>query len=265
MAAASDYDEYEMTAEFYDSVALYANRPDVRFFVDEAKAAAGPVLELGCGTGRVLIPSARAGAEITGLELSPHMLEVCRNRLAREPAEVRVRAHLVHGDMRCFTFPLPFDLITVPFRPFLHLTTVEDQLACLRCVRKHLTPGGRFILDIFNPSLEMLVADNIGLENDEGPPFTTPDGRSVIRRYRTVSRDRAAQINQIELIYYVTHPDGRQERLVHSFAFRYLFRFEAEHLLARAGFRVEQFYGDYDRSPFGAKYPGELIFIARGR
>ena len=258
------FDEYEASAEFYDSVTLYANRADVEFFAEEAKAASGPVLELGCGTGRVLLPTARAGIVITGLDLSPAMLRVCRERLGREPAEVRSRAHLVRGDMRCFAFPLPFDLITIPFRPFQHLTTVEDQLACLHCIRQHLTPQGRLILDVFNPWLELLVADDLGVENDEAPPFVTPDGRSVIRRYKFVSKDRATQINQIELIYYVTHPDGRQERLVHSFAFRYLFRFEAEHLLARAGFKVEQLYGDYDRSPFGAKYPGELIFIARG-
>ncbi len=264
MDTSSPNDEYDVTAEFYDSVTFYANRPDVGFFIEEAQAAAGPVLELGCGTGRVLIPTARAGVDITGLDFSRRMLDVCRTRLAQEPAETRSRAHLVQGDMRCFAFPLPFDLITMPFRPFQHLTTVEEQLACLACVRRHLSPGGRLILDIFNPWLEMLVADDVGVETSEGPPFTTPDGRTVERRFRFVSKDRAGQVNRIELIYYVTHPDGRQERLVHSFAFRYLFRFEAEHLLARAGLKVEQLFGGYDRSPFGVTYPGELIFIARG-
>jgi hypothetical protein len=66
-----------------------------------------------------------------------------------------------------------------------------------------------------------------------------------------------------ELIYYVTYPDGRQERLVHRFPMRYLFRFEVEHLLARCGFALEAVYSDYDRSPDGSKYPGELICVAR--
>jgi SAM-dependent methyltransferase len=166
--------------------------------------------------------------------------------------------------MRRFAFPLPFDLITIPFRPFQHLTTTEDQLKCLACIRRHLLPGGRLILDIFNPWLELLVADDVGTEASEGPPFTMPDGRTVERRFKFASKDRTTQVNQIELIYCITHPDGRKERFVHSFAFRYLFRFEAEHLLVRAGFKVDQLYSDYDRSPFGAKYPGELIFIARG-
>ena len=90
-----------------------------------------------------------------------------------------------------------------------------------------------------------------------------PDGRKVIRRHSIVSRDEANQVNYVELIYYVTHPDGRQERLVQAFPMRYLFRFEAEHLLARAGFEVEQLYADYDKSPFGSKQPGELIFVAK--
>jgi hypothetical protein len=85
----------------------------------------------------------------------------------------------------------------------------------------------------------------------------------VVRRDRIVSRDYYNQINQVELIYYVTHPDGREERLVHAFPMRYLFRYEAEHLLARSGFEVEQVYADYDRNFYGTKYPGDLIFVAK--
>ncbi len=90
-----------------------------------------------------------------------------------------------------------------------------------------------------------------------------PDGRRVIRRHRIVDRDLFNQINHVELIYDVTSPDGRQERLLHAFPMRYLFRFEAEHLLARCGFRVEKIYADYDKTPYGSKYPGELIIVAQ--
>ena len=86
----------------------------------------------------------------------------------------------------------------------------------------------------------MLVADNLELEFGDEPGFTTPDGRHIIRRQMICSRDYANQVNQIELIYYVTHPDGRKERLVHASAMRYLYRFEAEHLLVRCGFEVEE-------------------------
>lgn len=256
-------DHYLSIAELYDYVVPYRNRPDVAFFVEAAKEAGGPVLEVGCGTGRVLIPTAQAGVEIVGLDLSPHMLEICEERLKAETEEVRSRVHIAQGDMRAFELSRTFSLVTLPFRPFQHLTTVEDQLACLGCIRRHLVSGGRLILDIFNPMLEALVGTNFGEEISDEPEFSMPDGRRVIRRHKIVSRDVPNQVNYVELIYYVTHPDGRQERLVQAFPMRYLFKFEAEHLLARAGFEVEQLYADYDKSPYGSKYPGELIFVAR--
>jgi len=257
------YDEYGFVAEFYDYVVPYRDRQDVTFFVEAAKESGGPVLEIGCGTGRVLIPTARAGIQVVGLDQSLHMLRVCRERLLREPQDVQSRAQLVQADMRHFELSQTFKLATTPFRPFQHLTTVDDQIGCLERIYHHLVGGGRLILDLFNPSLELLTSDTLGQELGEEPEFTTPDGRRVIRRHKIVSRDLFNQINHVELIYYVTHPDGREERLVHSFPMRYLFRFEAEHLLARCGFQVEHVYADYDKSPFGSKYPGELIFVAK--
>ncbi len=263
MAHASGYDEYAFVAEFYDYVVPYRDRQDVTFWVEAAKESGGPVLEVGCGTGRILIPTARAGINITGLDLSAHMLDVCRERLRLEPDQVQARVQLVQADMRDFELPAAFKLVTVPFRPFQHLTTVEDQIACLQTIHRHLVEGGRLILDVFNPYLPSLVADNLGQEIGDEPEFTMPDGRRVVRRHRIVSRDLFNQINHVELIYYVTRPDGGQERLVHAFPMRYLFRFEVEHLLARCGFQVESVYADYDKSPYGSTYPGELIIVAR--
>jgi SAM-dependent methyltransferase len=259
---AGGYTEYGFTAEFYDHVAPYRERGDVAFFAEMAQAAGGSVLEIGCGTGRVLIPTARAGFEIVGLDLSPSMLTVCRQNLATEPAEVQARAQLVEGDMRDFDLGREFALVTIPFRPFQHLTTVEDQIACLKTIRRHLTPDGRLVLDLFNPSLPYLADPTRLDEFGDEPEITMPDGRRVLRRARITGRDYFDQVQDTELIYYVTHPDGKQERLVHSFPMRYLFRFEAEHLLARCGFEVEALYADYDRSPYGSQYPGELIFVA---
>lgn len=264
---AGGYTEYQFTAEFYDHVVPYRERQDVAFFIEMAAtqvaATGGPVLEVGCGTGRVLIPTARAGFAITGLDLSPSMLAICRANLAAEPAEVQARVQLVEADMRDFDLGREFGLITIPFRPFQHLTTVEDQIACLTTLRRHLQPGGRLVLDLFNPSVPYL-ADPARLDEfGDEPEIRMPDGRRVVRRARIVARDYFSQVQDTELIYYVTHPDGRQERLVHAFPMRYLFRFEAEHLLARCGFEVEALYADYDKNPYGAKYPGELIFVAR--
>jgi SAM-dependent methyltransferase len=263
MKHAAGYEKYAFVAEFYDHVVPYRDRQDIDFFVEAARESGGPVLEIGCGTGRVLIPTARAGVEIVGLDLSPYMMDVCRERLRREPKDVQSRVQLAQADMRDFEFERTFNLVTVPFRPFQHLTTVDDQIACLKQIRRHLADGGRLILDLFNPSLPTLVRDNLGQEISNEPEFTMPNGSRVERRHRVVSRDLFNQINHVELIYYVTHPDGRQDRLVHSFPMRYLFRFEVEHLLVRCGFQVEQVYADFDKNPYGSTYPGELITVAK--
>jgi SAM-dependent methyltransferase len=260
---ASGYDRAAFIPEFYDHVVPYATRPDVRFYVETARESGGPVLELGCGTGRILVPTARAGIEIVGLDLSEGMLEACRRRLRAEPPELRGRVSLHRGDMRDFELGRTFSLVTIPFRPFQLLLAVEDQLACLAAIRRHLATDGRLVFDVFNPSIPNLAKPTDGAETDEEPPFILPDGRTVVRRHRMIDRDLIRQVNTGELVYHVTHPDGRHERLVHPFQMRCIFRFEAEHLLARAGFTVDQVYSDFDRSPYGSRYPGELIFVAR--
>jgi SAM-dependent methyltransferase len=261
--AAATYDEYAAIAGLYDHVTLYRERPDIAFYVEAARAATGPVLELGCGSGRVLIPTARAGIAIVGIDLSAGMLAVCRARLSGETEAVRSRVHLVQADMRDFALARDFAIATIPFRPFQHLLTVRDQIACLENVRRHLIPGGRLVFDVFNPSLDALASRPTGEEQGGEPEFSMPDGRRVLRRHRIVAQDRFYQVNQVELIYYVTHTDGREERLVHAFSMRYLFRFELEHLLARSGFEIEHLYADFARNPYGSTYPGDLIVVAR--
>jgi SAM-dependent methyltransferase len=105
----------DFVAELYDYVIPYRDRPDVSFYIEAALQARGPVLEIGCGTGRVLIPTAKAGIEITGLDLSEHMLEVCQRRLLTEPDEVQTRIQLFRMDMRSFELARQFHLVTVLF------------------------------------------------------------------------------------------------------------------------------------------------------
>ena len=119
------------------------------------------------------------------------------------------------------------------------------------------------MLDLFNPGLPFLTDEARLEEWGDEPDLLMADGRRVRRRMRIARRDWFRQIQDSEIIYYVTHPDGREERLVHSFPMRYIFRYEAEHLLARSGFEVEALYAGFDKSPYGSQYPGELIFVAR--
>src|SRR5690606_13848784 len=255
-------DIYRATAEYYDYVT--SHRRDVAFFVEMAQAAGGDVLEIGCGTGRVLLPTARTGVNITGFDLSTAMLTICQQRLTQEPEAVQARVQLVQGDMRDFDLGRTFALVTMPFLPFQHLLTVDDQLACLNCIQRHLQPGGRLVVDLFNPSVHILANDaNIGVETVRESEFTLPDVRRVLWLDKVVSRDLSKQVQDVEIIYDVTYPDGRTERQVQAFPMRYLFRYEMEHLLARTGFTVEHVYADYNRTPYGEKYPGDLIFVAK--
>lgn len=255
------YEVAPFVAEYYDAVPPYATRRDVPFYVECARSAPGTVLELGCGTGRVLIPTARAGCQIVGLDLSPFMLATCGEKLAREPKDVRERVRLVQGDMTDFELGETFGLVTTPFRPFQHLVTVEEQLACLRCVSRHLAPTGRLILEMFHVSPKRIAGTPSTDEAEDFPEVGLPDGRRFRRTSRITAYHRSGQINDVELIYYAMHPDGRIERHVQAFPFRYFFRYEVEHLLARCGFRVVHLYGDFDRSAFADHSP-EMIFVA---
>ncbi|MDX1601224.1 MAG: class I SAM-dependent methyltransferase [Anaerolineales bacterium] len=263
MKRSNRYTGYDFVAEYYDHVVPYRDRPDVQFYVEAARDAGGPVLELGCGTGRVAIPTARAGLDIVGLDSSRAMLSVLQRRLKGQPPDVRSRLQVAEGDMAAFHFDRSFSVITAPFRSFQHLLTVEDQIACLNLVRRHLDVGGTFVLDVFNPSLEALTRDDLGEEFGEEPEFIMPDGRRIVRTHKIIERDLLRQISRIELIYYVTHPDGREERHVHPLEMRYLFRYELEHLLERCGFELLDLYADFERKPYGSTYPGELICLAR--
>jgi SAM-dependent methyltransferase len=236
-------------------------KDDVDFYVSLAREANGPVLELGCGTGRVLIPSALAGATITGLDHSDMMLAACEKKVAELPADVRARIVLKSGDMTDFLLGRRYGLITIPFRAFSHLITVEQQLACLASVRRHLATGALLAFDLFQPNLKRIV-DPASLEEIEDcPESPLPGGRTVRRTNRLSGVNTAEQTLQVEFAYYIKDANGNTERLPESFPFRYYFRYEVEHLLARAGFEIVALYGDYQRGPFNEG--SEMIFVAR--
>ena len=262
MSGLSDQDHGALAAEFYDFVHPDGGSRDIDFYVGLARELGGPVLEIGCGTGRVLIPTAREGIEIVGLDNSEAMLLNCEKKLLREAAEVRARVQLERGDMRDFDLGRAFGLITMPFRPFHSMITIDEQLSCLASISTHLTEGGRLAFDLFTPGLGLLAEDKPG-ERQQEEPWMMPDGRRVVRSHLLGSHDLSNQLQDVRLIYDITHVDRRIEHLEHAFRFRYFFRLEVEHLLVRSGFEVEHLYCDFDKSPVGSRNPGELIFVAR--
>jgi SAM-dependent methyltransferase len=255
------YSDIAELPELYDNIPRYTARRDVEFYVELCREALGGVLELGCGTGRVLIPAAEAGCTITGLDQSESMLQRCQAKVGELPAEIRKRVTLVHGDMTRFDIGRTFDLVTVPFRPVQHLITVEEQLRFLQCVRKHLAPNGRLVFDVFHPDPRYLMGPADSEEVEDTPETQLADGRTLRRTARFLSRRRAEQCSDIEIAYYLRDPSGETRRLVQRCPLRYFYRFELEHLLARAGFEMTALYGDFDKSSLGDESP-EMIVVA---
>lgn len=248
-------------AEYYDYLPIVTGRRDLDFYLDSARQQGGPVLELGCGTGRVLLPLAQEGQSVVGLDLSEAMLARCCAKLENERPDVRGRVRLVRADMSSFDLGEKFRLVLIPFRPFQHLLEVEEQVACLRCVARHLAPGGQLILDLFQTDPHRMNDSAFLQESDPHLEASLPDGRTVRLTERIRAFHRAEQRNDVEMFYNITHPDGRTERLVFAFTVRYFFRYEVEHLLARCGFRIVELFGDFDRSPLADASP-EMIFVA---
>jgi len=253
------YDSF--VSDYYDESPIVKGRlQDVAFYRDAARDFGDPVLELGCGTGRVTMALAQAGKRVTGLDLSERMLERAVKKRAALFTEERERVHLVQGDMAQFDLGEKFRLIIIPFRPLQHLLEVKQQMDCLECVRKHLAPGGRLVLDVFQTDAERMH-DPVHMREMLVTEYNTPDGRRVKITERVAAFHRAEQINDVEMIFSVAHPGGRKERMVFAWPLRYFFRYEVQHLLARCGFSVAAEYGNFDRTPIVDDSP-EMIFVA---
>ena len=262
-ASGNSYDDIPDFGALYDAVPIYATRGDVAFYAAEARRAGGNVLELGCGTGRILRAMARAGAQVTGIDASIEMLARCRAALATESADVQARASVHHGDARDFSLAERFALIVAPFRMFQHLVGVEEQLRCLAAVARHLGPDGRFVFDVFNPSFPALVKDRTAEVEDTGP-VELSDGRTMRRAYRVPKVHWVEQVSETEIIYYVAlRPGAPETRYVQGFGMRWYLRAELEHLLARAGLRIEAVHGDFDRRPLADESPEMIVIAAR--
>jgi SAM-dependent methyltransferase len=253
------YDSF--IADYYDESPVVRGRiQDVIFYRDAVREYGDPVLELGCGTGRITMALAEAGKRVTGLDLSERMLERAVKKRAALPVEVRERLHLVQGDMTQFDLGEKFRLVIIPFRPFQHLLEIEQQMDCLGCVRKHLGPGGRLILDVFQTDAERMH-DPVHMRETQITEYKTADGRQVRISERLAAFHRAEQRNDVEMIFSIKHKGGKEERLIFAWTLRYFFRYEVEHLLVRCGFRVKAEYGNFDRTELEDSSP-EMIYVA---
>ncbi len=248
-------------ASLYDA---FPYETDLPLYLDLARAEGGHVLEIACGSGRVLLPLARAANRVVGIDQSTHMLALARQKLVDAGAEIASRVQLVEGDMRSFDVQDggPFDLAIIATKSFAYLTEAADQLACLQQIAQHLRPRGLLAIDFLHPRPEWIAAANGSVRDDllhESPET----GITVSRVESVVSTDLARQVRQIRSAYEVIDHRGSvmAKRFV-EWSYRWTHRFEAEHLLARAGFEIEAVYGGYERDPF-TPASTSMVFLAR--
>lgn len=255
--------EYLDYPEYYDAHHESWNAIDRDFFLDYARQCGSPILELACGTGRLLIPIAEAGYEITGIDFNANMLAECRKKVEKTGLEGRVQ--LIHGNMADFDLPRKdFSLVFIAFRSFTHLWTQADQIACLQRAYDHLRPGGLFILDIYAPSFEYLARTEPDIGQTFRDKFELPNGHSVTRWDRRVELDIVNQINHTEIEYEEFDGEGNYvgSKIIPIFT-RFTFRWELQLLLERVGFELVKIYRDFEGNPYDGT--GEIIPVARKR
>ena len=232
----------------YDIVApSHAGREELNFYAAQA-ALGSSSLELACGTGRLTVPLAERGLPITGLDNAPSMLAA---------AEAKANQHgvsptFLSADICDFALNLHFDLIFLPNNSLGHLHSLPDLLSSFSCIRQHLSDTGRFVVDMFSPSLPLLMRDP-----GRHYPITTytrPDGKTVTVT-ETVRYDPATQINH-SLWHY--QADGEPAE-IRPLDLRIFFPQELDALLTLAGFAIEAKYGGFDLSPFTGTSRQQII------
>ena len=249
-------DSYTSIARFYDLENADFTE-DLPLWTELARAQGGPILELGCGSGRVLLNLAREGSAVTGVEKSPAMLALARNRLALQPS-IAGRISLLEDDFTRIRLGKSFPLILLPFNTFAHMVDPADVHAALKTISLHLAPGGQAALALPNPipiygdPPESLVLERIFRDEARG---------LTIQQYSSLRVDRAAQLGYITWIYDEIDPSGKVTRTTVPMTLRYFFPNELTILFERNGLRLQHLWGDYDRSPFSEDSP-VLIAVA---
>ncbi len=250
--------QFDPIARFYDDD--YRDQAaDLALLMDLASESPGPVLELGCGTGRALMPLAASGRHCTGIDTSAGLLALAQAKVDR--AGLADRVSLVTGDMRSFDLPTQdFGLACCLSNTLMHLPTQADQIAALAQAHRHLRPGGGLLLDLFSPDVPRLIQVD-GLQ-ELADRWHDADTGATVHKWVVRRTSLVHQIQETLFIYEEIFPDGRVQRTSSAFDLRFLWAAEGELMLAAAGFQVEEIWGDYDGSPYddGAD---RLIFLAR--
>jgi ubiquinone/menaquinone biosynthesis C-methylase UbiE len=238
-------------AQRYDLVmGASASGDPLDFYRRQIAQYGEPVLELACGSGRLTIPLANEGVNITGMDISEDMLHLAKLKASKSGASLR----FLQGDMRSFDLGEKFQFIFIPAQSLSHLQVREEIEDCFACVRRHLAGEGRFLIELFNSSVSMLAR-----ETDRRYPvgqYVDPNAGSQVFVTAEVRYDAASQINYIRWFFREETSD-RETAL--SFEMRQFFPQEIDALLWYNGFLIEHKYGSHDEGKFSSDAPKQLI------
>ena len=248
-----------MTQNLYENDWLYdlvhekpADSEQIAFYQRQIEKYGQPVLELGSGTGNFLVVLTEKNFEVTGLDISEEMLNAAEKRAKQKQLESKQ----INADMRNFDLKQEFKLIFVAGNSLQHLNTIKDVESCFASVHRHLAPDGKFIVEVFNPSLKLLTRDP--KERFFVGEYKTKDGWVIINE--NVFYDAATQINHIKWHY--KNQFMKEERTV-DFTMRQFFPQELDYLFRKNNFRIEQKFGNFNETKFTRKSPKQIIVASR--
>lgn len=233
---------------------------DLSAYVRLAERFGGPVLDVGCGTGRVAFHLAGCGLDVTGLDLSPAMLDRARQRVSHHPA-LSARLTWIEADVTRLALDGRYHLAVFAYNGFMHLLEPHAQIAALQNIARHLTPGGGLALDLSNP-IEMFRADDTAALTVERIFADLQTGQTIMQQ-SVASLDRARQTLSVTWVYDRLAPDGLVHRDLVPLQLRYTFAAEMRLLLAQAGFDQVQLYGDYDFNDYEEASPRLFVVAVR--
>lgn len=250
--------QFDAFARYYD--ADYRNYDeDIDVILTLAAESGDPILELGCGTGRLLLPLAAQGHAATGVDVSPALLAIAAAKLRGLAPGAQVE--LIEADMRhCDLSRRDYGFVFCTSNTLMHLAEPAGQMAALRNAHRHLRKGGALLIDLFNPDVMRLAAID-GLQELADHWRDEETGTQVIK-WVVRMVDWAEQIQETIFIYEETLPDGGSRRTICPFALRFLWRHEAELMLRAAGFAVEAVWGDFEGGAYDAA-SDHLILLGR--
>jgi SAM-dependent methyltransferase len=253
---------YQQIARYYDLLHSQLTA-DIEFVADLAQEATGPVLELGCGTARLLLPLARLGHEAIGVDASEAMLAIARAKLADEGAAVRTRVSLHQGDISQVDLDGRFGLVVIAYNTLMHLAPVA-LASCLANVRRRLAPGAALFIDVDNPAAVHDPGQD-GLLLLERTVYDEERGEIVVLSVSSVGDGEQQTRETIWLVDVSPAGGGPLKRIVATSTLHYYFAHQLGRQLETAGFALLGQYGDYDKQPYDADESERLLLLAMAR